>query len=43
MIYWDRHTNAAGLNRLMGFQPSLLDNSISNGNTDNKSKYINKQ
>jgi hypothetical protein len=33
----DRHKNVAELNQLMGSQPSLLDNWISNGNT-----YINK-
>jgi hypothetical protein len=33
----DRHNNVAELNQLMGSQPSLLDNWISNGNT-----YINK-
>jgi hypothetical protein len=27
---WDRHIYVVGLNRLMGFQPSLLDNWISN-------------
>ena len=30
---WDRHKNVAMLNRLMGSQPSPLDNWISNGNT----------
>ena len=37
-LAWDRHKNVAGLNRLIGFQPSSLDNFISNRNT-----YINKQ
>ena len=30
----DRHPKVAGLNRVMGSQPSPLDNEISNGNTD---------
>ena len=29
---WDRHTNVAGLNRLMGSQPPPLNNWVSNGN-----------
>jgi hypothetical protein len=33
VLAWDRHKNVAGLNRLMGSQPSPLDNWISNGNT----------
>jgi hypothetical protein len=33
----DRHKNVVGLNRLMGFNPTPLENWISNGNT-----YINK-
>ena len=32
MLPWDRHKNLAGLNRLMGSQPSPLDNWISNSN-----------
>jgi hypothetical protein len=31
-LAWDRHKLVAGLNWLMGFQPPLLDNSISYGN-----------
>jgi hypothetical protein len=34
----DRHKNVAGLNRLMGSEPSPSDNWITNDNTD-----INKQ
>jgi hypothetical protein len=26
VLVWDRHKNVAGLNRLLGFQPSPLDN-----------------
>jgi hypothetical protein len=28
VLAWDRHKNVAGLNRLMGSQPSPLDNWI---------------
>jgi hypothetical protein len=38
VLAWDRHTNVARLNWLMGFQPSSFDNLISNKNT-----YINKR
>ena len=38
VLAWDGHINVAGLNRLMGSQPSPLDNWISNGNT-----FINKR
>ena len=38
ILPWDRHNNVMELNRLMGSQPSPLDNWISNVNT-----YINKQ
>ena len=38
VLAWDRHSNVVELNRLMGSQPSLLDNWISNDNT-----YINKR
>jgi hypothetical protein len=38
VLAWNRHTYGAGLNMLMGFQQTPLDNLISNGNT-----YINKQ
>jgi len=36
VLVWDRHKNVAGLNRLLGSQPSPFDasNSISSGNTD---------
>jgi len=37
VLVWDGHKNVAGLNRLLGSQPSPLDNWISNGKT-----YINK-
>ena len=50
VMAWDRHKNVAELNRLMGFQPSPLDNWISNGNTyinmywmDLKQQYVYKQ
>ena len=33
ILDWNRHTNMAGLNRIMGTQPSHLDNLISKGNT----------
>jgi hypothetical protein len=33
VLAWDRHTNMTELNRLMGFQPSPLDNWISNIST----------
>ena len=33
VLAWDRHKNVVGLNRLMAFQPSPLDNLISNGNS----------
>ena len=33
ILIWDRHTTVVGLNRLVGFQPSPIDNWISNGNT----------
>jgi hypothetical protein len=33
VLFWDRHKNVAGLNRLMGSQSSpFVDNWISNGN-----------
>jgi hypothetical protein len=38
VLAWDRHKDVAGLNRLMGSQPSPLDNWISNSNI-----YINKK
>ena len=38
VLAWERHTNVAGLNRLMGFQPFRLENWISNGIT-----HINRQ
>ena len=34
VLAWDRHTYVAGLNRLIGSQPSPLDNWKFNGNTD---------
>ena len=34
VLAWDRQRNVAGLNWLMGSQPSPLDNWISNCNTD---------
>ena len=33
ILDWNRHKNMAGLNRIMGTQPSHLDNLISKGNT----------
>ena len=33
VLSWDRDKHVAGLNRLMGLQPSRLDNWISNSNT----------
>ena len=33
VLVWDRHKTVAGLNPLMGFQTSPLDNWIFNGNT----------
>jgi len=33
VMAWKRRSNVAGLSRLMGFQPSSLDNWISNGKT----------
>jgi hypothetical protein len=33
VLAWDRHTDVAVLNWLIGPQPSPLDNWISNGNT----------
>ena len=33
VLAWDRHKYVAGLNRLMGFQPSHIDSWISNGKT----------
>jgi hypothetical protein len=33
-LTWDRPKNVAGLNQLMGSQPSHLHNWISNGSTD---------
>jgi hypothetical protein len=38
VLAWDRHNSVAGLNPLMGFQPSPVDNCISNGYA-----YINKR
>ena len=38
VLAWDKHNNVVGLNQLMGSQPSLFYNWISNDNTD-----INKQ
>ena len=38
VLAWDMYKNVARLKRLMGSQPSLLDNWISNDNT-----YINKR
>jgi hypothetical protein len=38
VLAWDRHNIVAELNPLMGFQPSPVDNSISNGYA-----YINKR
>ena len=35
----DRHKNVAGLNRLMGSQPSPSDNWITNDNTDINKQY----
>jgi hypothetical protein len=35
-LTWDRPNNVAGLNQLMGSQPSHLHNWISNGSTFNK-------
>jgi hypothetical protein len=32
VLTWDRYRNVAGLNRLMEYQPSLLENWISNSN-----------
>ena len=32
VLAWDSHKNVAGLNQLIGSQPSLLDNWISSGN-----------
>ena len=37
-IPWDKHKDVTGLNRLMGSQPSPLDNGIYDDNT-----YINKR
>ena len=36
VLAWDRHKNMAGLNQLIGSQPSSLDNRISNGNMNIK-------
>ena len=33
VMAWDRYKHVAGLNRIMGSQPSPLDNSIYDGNT----------
>jgi hypothetical protein len=37
---WDKHKNVVGLNRLMGFQPSPLDNWISNGNISKQQRCL---
>ena len=34
VLVWDRLKEVAGLNWLMGYQPSPLDNWISNGNRE---------
>jgi hypothetical protein len=39
-LAWDRHKNVAGLNWLMGSQPSLLDNWISNDMALNAMNYL---
>jgi hypothetical protein len=36
----DRHKNVAGLNRLMGFQPSKCDNWISNDDNTDINKLV---
>lgn len=35
-LAWNGHKNEAGLNHLVGSQPSNLDNWLSNGNYNNK-------
>ena len=40
VLAWDRQRNVAGLNWLMEFQPSPLDNWIFNCNTDIYIYYI---